>query len=107
VLGLLRTARCARESSGNPRAARENLKIADIGPRAPRVVWLRRVYSPSEVWQRNPWLALRKSSATEQMLGSPVFGGAVLIRSDIRLWSPSRPQIDHACPAVSAELLGA
>src|ERR1019366_8830924 len=48
----------ARESSGKPRAARENLKIADIGPRAPRVVWLRRVYSPSEVWQVNLWLAL-------------------------------------------------
>jgi hypothetical protein len=105
VLGLLRTARCARESSGNPRAARENLKIADIGPRAPRVVWLRRVYSPSEVWQVNLWLYLRENLATEQMLGSPVFGGAVLIRSDIRLWS-SRCHCYHLGPAVTTVVLG-
>jgi hypothetical protein len=72
----------ARESSGKPRAARENLKIADIGPRAPRVVWLRRVYSPSEVWQVNLWLALRKLGLGEQMLGSPLFRGGVLNRSD-------------------------
>jgi hypothetical protein len=107
VLALLRTARWARgNSQGSQRAARENLKIADIGPRAPRVVWLRRVYSPSEVWQVNLWLDLRENLATEQMLGSPVFGGAVLIRSDIRLWSSRCPQIDHARPAVSAVILG-
>jgi hypothetical protein len=94
VLALLRTARWARgNSQGSQRAARENLKIADIGPRAPRVVWLRRVYSPSEVWQVNLWLDLRENLATEQMLGSPVFGGAVLIRSDIRLWSSRCPQV--------------
>src|ERR1019366_9444575 len=69
VLGLLRTARWVRGNPQDPRAARENLKIEDIGPRAPRVVWLRRVYSPSEVWQGNLWLDSGKTWLLSRCLG--------------------------------------
>jgi hypothetical protein len=101
VPGLLRTPRWVRgNSQGSQRAARENLKIADIGPRAPRVVRLPRVYSPPEIW---PGKTIGWPSGKTRLLEQTL---AMLNRSGGRPCSPGRPHSDHLRATVPTVVLG-
>jgi len=54
------------------------------GPRLPGRVVEQGGAPGVEICRVNPWLGLRENLTTEQMIGSPVFGGAVPNRSDGR-----------------------